>query len=67
MHDQEMGAVKWYCLVLIDLFISTPPTALFRAYIYSSVSWSCLFQYTYANPAAVADCFRPSPIVVVQK
>ena len=43
MHDQEMGAVKWYCLVLDDLFISTPSAALFRTYIYSSVPWSCLF------------------------
>ena len=69
MHDQEMVAVKWYCLVLIDLFISIPSTALFRTYIYSSVPWSWVFGYTksYANPAAVADCFRPSSIVVVQK
>ena len=51
--------MKWYCLVLIDVFISTPSTALFRTYIYSSVPWSCLFEYTYANPAAVADCFPP--------
>ena len=67
MHDQEMGAVKWYCLVLIDLFISTPPAALFGTDIFSSVPWSCLFGYTYANPAAVADCFCLSSIVVVQK
>ena len=67
MHDQEMGAVEWYCLVLIVLYISTQSTALSRTYIYSSVPWSCLFECTNANQAAVADCFRPSSIVVVQK
>ena len=59
--------MKWYCLVLIDPFISIPPAAPFGTYIFSSVPWSCLFGYTYANQAAVADCFRPSSIVVVQK
>ena len=29
--------MKWYCLVLDDLFISTPSAALFRTHIYSSV------------------------------
>ena len=59
--------MKWYFLVLIDLFTSTPSTALFRTYTNSSVPWSYLFKYTYVNMAAVADCFLPFSIVVVQK
>ena len=37
MHDQEMTAVKWYCLVLDDLLISTPTAGLFKTYLYSVV------------------------------
>ena len=41
--------------------------SIYQYTISSSVPWSSLFEYIYANLAAIADCFRPSSIVVAHK